>query len=171
MAKSNPESLRNKARRIDSPFGAKIAIVTVPYEILEHPADVGFLAYGRTLAELFENAALALCALACAPERIEERLEREIAAQAADPESLLYTWLAEILAVADAERLVFRRAKVSSLREQASGKPGEVHGILFGEKFDRARHAAGTYIKAVTLHQFALERTAERFRARVYLDL
>jgi protein archease len=170
-AKSNPESRWRKARRCDSPFGGKIGIVGEPYEILEHPADVGYLAYGQTLAELFENAALALCALACAPEKIEERIEREITAQAADSESLLYAWLAEILAVADAEQLVFCRAKVTSLREPASGKPGEVHGILFGEKFDRACHAAGTYIKAVTLHQFALERTAEGFRARVYLDL
>lgn len=149
----------------------KICYVSVPYEILEHPADVGFLAYGRTLAELFENAALALCSLACAPEKIEERLEREIAARAADIESLLYGWLTEILAVADAEQIVFRRAKATSLQEPASGKPGEVNGILYGEKFDRARHAAGTYIKAVTLHQFALERTAEGFRARVFLDL
>jgi protein archease len=153
------------------PFGAKITIVSLPYEILEHPADVGFLAYGRTLAELFENAALALCALACAPEKIEELLEREVATRATDIESLLYAWLAEILAVADAEQLVFRRAKVTSLHEPASGEPGEVRGILFGQKFDRARHAAGTYIKAVTLHQFMLERTAGGFRARVFLDV
>jgi SHS2 domain-containing protein len=146
-------------------------MVSVPYEILEHPADVGFLAYGRTLSELFENAALALSALACAPEKIEERLEHEITAHAADLESLLYSWLAEILAIADAEQLVFRRAKVMSLHEPASGRPGEVRGNLYGEKFDRAHHAAATYIKAVTLHQFALERTPEGFRARVFLDL
>jgi SHS2 domain-containing protein len=145
--------------------------MAVPYEILEHPADVGFLAYGPTLPEIFENTALALCSLACAPEKIEERLEREVAARATDMESLLYAWLAEILAVADAEQLVFRRAKVALLHEPASGEPGEVRGILYGEKFDRARHAAGTYIKAVTLHQFALERTPEGFRARVFLDL
>jgi SHS2 domain-containing protein len=171
VAKSNPESRWDKARRFDSPFGAKIASVNVPYEILEHPADVGFLAYGRTLAELFENAALALCALACAPEKIEERLEHEITARTADLESLLYSWLAEILAVADAEQFVFRRAKVTALQEPGAGKQGEVRGNLYGEKFDRARHAAGTYIKAVTLHQFALERTPEGFRARVFLDL
>lgn len=145
--------------------------MTLPYEILEHPADVGFLAYGRTLPELFENAALALCSLASAPEKIEERLKREITAHAADVESLLYAWLAEILAVADAEQLMFRQAKVSSLYERTPEGRGEVHGILYGEKYDRARHTAGTYIKAVTLHQFALERTAEGFRARVFLDL
>jgi SHS2 domain-containing protein len=145
--------------------------VMVPYEILEHPADVGFLAYGRTLAELFENAALAMCSLACAPEKIEEKLDREITAGGADLDSLLYAWLAEILALADAEQLVFRRGKVIFLREPAPAEPGEVRGMAYGESFDRSRHAAGTYIKAVTLHQFAVELTPNGYRARVFLDL
>lgn len=142
-----------------------------PFEILEHPADVGFLAYGETLEELFENAALAMCSIACVQEKIEEREQREITARGTDVESLLYSWLTEILAVADAEQLVFLRASVSELREPQAGTPGVAKGIAHGEKFDRARHAAGTYIKAVTLHQFAVERTGKRFRARVYLDL
>ncbi len=143
----------------------------LPFEILEHPADVGYLAYGKTLKELFENAALAMCSLACAQEKIEEREQREIAATGADVESLLYSWLTEILAVADAEQLVFRRACVSELREPHAGTPGTALGIARGEKFNRGRHAAGTYIKAVTLHQFAVERTSDGFRARVYLDV
>jgi SHS2 domain-containing protein len=141
------------------------------FEILEHPADVGFLAYGGTLAELFENAALAMCSLACAPEKIEERTERRILSRAADVESLLYAWLAEILAIADAEQLVFRRVAISELREPQAGKPGEVRAVAYGEKFDRERHAAGTSIKAVTLHQFLVEPTPDGFRARVFLDL
>jgi SHS2 domain-containing protein len=145
--------------------------VNMPYEILEHPADVGFLAYGGTLVELFENAALALCSLACAPEKIEEREQREIVVTGADIESLLYAWLAEILAIADGEQLLFRRVQVSELREPKAGAAGEARGIACGEKFDRDRHAAGTYIKAVTLHQFAVERTGVDFRARVFLDL
>lgn len=145
--------------------------VGVAYEILEHPADVGFLAYGGTLPELFENAALALCSLACMPEKIEEREQREVAAAGADVESLLYAWLAEILAIADGEQLLFRRVHVSELRKPKAGAAGEARGIAYGEKFDRERRAAGTYIKAVTLHQFAVERTPEGFRARVFLDL
>lgn len=145
--------------------------VKVPFEILEHPADIGFLAYGETLGDLFENAALAMCWIACAQEKIGEREQREIAATGADVESLLYSWLTEILAVADAEQLVFRRASVSELREPQAGMPGVARGIAHGEKFDRGRHAAGTYIKAVTLHQFAVERTSSGLRARVYLDL
>lgn len=141
------------------------------FEIIEHPADVGFFAYGDTLPALFENAALAMCSLACAPERIEERANREIVASGADLESLLYAWLAEILAIADADQLVFRRVEVKALREPQDGTTGEVRGIAYGEPFDRERHAAGTYIKAVTLHQFAVERTEQGYRARVFLDL
>ncbi len=143
----------------------------VPFEILEHPADVGFLAYGESLAELFENAALAMCSLACAAEKIENRERREINASGLDIESLLYAWLTEILAVADAEQLFFRSVKVSELREPVTGAAGGVRGIAYGEKFSRERHDAGTYIKAVTLHQFAVEHLPGGYRARVFLDL
>jgi len=141
------------------------------FEILEHPADVGFLAYGESLVELFENAALAMCSLACAPEKIEERLERMVDAHAADIESLLYAWLTETLFIMDAEQIVCRRVDIEKFSEPKNGMAGEAIGVARGEKFDRARHHAGTYIKAVTLHQFQIERTAKGFRARVFLDL
>jgi SHS2 domain-containing protein len=151
--------------------GRKMRVVRVPYEIIEHPADVGFIAYGRTLAELFENAALAMSSIGCAGEQVEETTSREILAHGADLESLLYAWLAEILGIADAEQLVFRRFAISQIEEPQRGAPGQARGIAYGEVFDRERHAAGTYIKAVTLHQFIVERTLEGFLARVFLDL
>ena len=144
---------------------ARIAGVRAPFEIVEHPADVGFIAYGAGLAELFANAALAMMSLACAPEQIEERETRVIEATGADLEALLYAWLAEILAIADAEQLFFRRAEVQSL------ELGFVRGVVYGERYDKARHRAGTYIKAVTYHQLRVEQTPEGWRAQVYLDV
>jgi SHS2 domain-containing protein len=141
------------------------------FEIIEHPADVGFLAYGATLGELFENAAGALCSLACAPEEIKEDTKREVVATAAELESLLYAWLSEILAIADSDQIVFRRVEVAALAEPQAGVPGEVRGLAYGEPFNRERHSAGTYIKAITMHQFAIERTRGGYRARVFLDL
>ncbi len=142
-----------------------------PWEILEHPADVGFLAYGATLPELFTNAAAALLALACEVGAIEEREQRELEATGADLEALLFAWLAEVLAVADAEGLAFRRVELRSLSEPGESGQGRVRGMARGEKFDKARHRAGTYIKAVTFHQFRIDRTADGWRARVYLDV
>lgn len=139
--------------------------VDEPYEIIEHPADVGFLARGATSEELFTNAATALVRLACAAEGLEERERREIVASGEDTESLLFAWLAEILAVMDAEHLFFRRVEVTRLAQK------EVRGIAYGERFDRARHRAGTYIKAVTYHQLEVRRTPEGWSAQVFLDV
>ena len=137
----------------------------VPFEILEHPADVGFLAYGQTLEELFANAALAMFSLACELEGIEEEQTREVDVTGGDTESLLYAWLAELLAIADAQQLVFRRVEVARLA------PNRARGVAHGETFDKRRHRAGTYVKAVTFHQFRVERTPQGWRAQVYLDV
>jgi SHS2 domain-containing protein len=135
------------------------------FEILEHPADVGFLAYGATLEELFESAALAMITLACEPDGVRETENRTIVVTGEDTESLLYAWLAEILAVMDAERLVLRRADVGMIEK------GCVTGTVYGEPLNRERHRTGVSIKAVTYHQFAVEQTQEGWRARVFLDL
>ncbi len=175
------------------------------FEILEHPADIGFFAYGTTLEELFANAALAMISIAGDIAAVREVERREIEAIGEDAstgntstenalignvsagntgaentegentptgksegentESLLYAWLAEILAVMDAERLALARVEVTQLGG------GRVRGVVYGEYYDRARHRAGVAIKAVTYHQFAIERTQDGWRARVFLDL
>ncbi len=132
---------------------------------------MGFLAYGATLEELFANAALAMLSLACELPGVEERERRELEAGGADNEALLFSWLAEILAIADAEQFVFRRVAVTALAPAEAGGAGRVCGIAYGEKFAKARHRAGTYIKAVTYHQLGVEQTAEGWRAQVYLDV
>jgi SHS2 domain-containing protein len=136
-----------------------------PFEILDHPADVGFLARGRTLAELFANAALALMSLGWELDDVEEKQRREIEADGEDAEALLYAWLSEILAIADADRLVFRRFEVTELTES------RVRGAAWGEQFDASRHRARTYVKAVTLHQFEINETEAGWTARVYVDV
>jgi len=148
--------------------------VRAPFEVIEHPADVGFLAYGKTLEELFAHAALALVSLACEPAGIEEREPRAIEATGADLEALLFAWLAEILATADAEKMVFRRVEVTELRLPAPSEasaPGHARGRAWGERFDRERHRAGTYLKAVTYHQLRVEQIPGGWRAQVYVDV
>jgi len=139
--------------------------VRVPFEIIEHPADVGFAAYGRTLEDVFVNAAAAMMSLACEPAGIEEREQREIEAAGTDNESLLFAWLAEILALADAEKMFFRRAQIAELGR------GRVRGRVYGEKYDKRRHRAGTYLKAVTYHNLRVEPVDDGWRAQVYLDV
>lgn len=136
-----------------------------PFEIIEHPADIGFIAYGSSLEELFANAALALVWLTCELLTIEEKLAVDISVTGENTETLLYAWLAEVLAVADAHQLVFRRATVREISD------GKLTGTVYGESVDRAKHQTKTYIKAVTMHQLSLQHTPSGWQAQVYLDV
>jgi SHS2 domain-containing protein len=144
--------------------------VDARYEIIEHPADVGFIAYGADLRELFENAAAAMGALACDPQGIEEREQRDVRASGADLESLLFDWLSDLLAIQDGEKIFFRRVNVAEVAGSA-GHGFTARGVAHGERYDKARHRAGTYIKAVTYHQLCVEQHGHGWKATVYLDV
>jgi SHS2 domain-containing protein len=139
--------------------------VQTPFEILEHPADIGFRAFGRTREQVFENAALALFSLSCDLQTVREKESRTIEVSAAEQETLLYAWLAELLAISEGERIVFRRAVVSL------ASADHILATAHGEPFDRERHHSGTHIKAVTFHQLKIEESAEGWCAQVFLDL
>jgi len=141
--------------------------VETRFEILEHPADIGFRAWGRTLDELFENAALALFSLGCELAAVEEREPRviQVTGTGTDLETLLYAWLAELLAISEGERIVFRRAVVTFADADC------VRGTAYGEPFDHRRHHSGTHIKAVTFHQLQVKESGSGWCAQVFLDL
>jgi len=136
-----------------------------PFEILEHPADVGFRAWGRTREELFENAALALFSLMYELAAVQDRESRAVQVTGQDFEALLYAWLAELLALSEAERYVFGRATVTFLSAD------RVCATVYGEPLDRNRHPSGTHVKAVTYHQLQIARMDDRWTAQVFVDL
>jgi SHS2 domain-containing protein len=136
-----------------------------PFEILEHPSDVGFRAHGHSQKEMFENSALALFSLSCDLDTVQEKEPKEIEVTAGDLETLLYAWLAELLAISEAERFVFRRVNIAELSQT------HARGTAYGENFVRERHRRGTHIKAVTMHQLKIEQKSKGWIAQVFLDL
>jgi len=136
-----------------------------PFRILEHTADIGFEAFGATPAEVFANAARALVHLVVDLDSIEPREEVRLQVEGTDPPSLLVNWLSEILYRLDAEGWLFREFEFPSLQERS------LAAVLRGERLDRARHVVKLLVKAITYHQLALERTAEGWRAQVYVDI
>ncbi|MFQ5664128.1 MAG: archease [Terriglobia bacterium] len=151
-----------------------------PYEFLDHPADVGFVARGKSLAELFAAAALAMCAYGWELDTVRARQAIEIRVRAATVEDLLYSWLSEVLFLSDAEGWVFKQFTVSRVEaipnahaksEAIQQALWEVRGMGRGERFDRRHHRARTYIKAVTYHQLGVEPRNGKWQATVYLDV
>ncbi|MBW2108786.1 MAG: archease [Deltaproteobacteria bacterium] len=81
----------------------------VSYRYIEHTADLGFEAWGRGLEAMFTHAAEALMGVMVDPETVEPAGKRTIKAQASGLESLLVSWLNELLYVFDTEQWVFTR--------------------------------------------------------------
>ncbi len=126
-----------------------------PYEYLEHTADVKFRAHGASPEEMFENAALAMLNAMVETSSVRERETWKMDLAAEDLEQLLYNWLSELLYLSEVESVVF-----SSFRVDLSQGEGtwSLKARIGGEKIDLARHAFENEVKAVTLHQFRIER-------------
>ena len=148
------------ARRFSKILGAM-----EPFRVLEHTADVGFEAFGRTREEVFANAARALMNIVVDLDSVNPAAAVPVQAEGSDPPDLLVNWLSEILYLYDADGWVFRGFEVRSLTDRS------ISAIARGEKFDPARHQVNLLVKAVTYHQLALEKTADGWRAQVYVDI
>ena len=81
---------------------------------------------------------------------------------------LLFDLLQELIFYKDSEQLLLR---VDEVRIET--QPGEyrVTATGRGETLDPGRHEQRVDVKAVTLHQFSLEKTDDGWMAQVILDI
>ncbi len=90
------------------------------FEVLEHTADIGLRAWGKTKEELFENAAIGMVSLAVEIEDVEPRIAYPIAASGTDLDSLLVNWLGEVLYYLDAQHVVLIKFHAEQSRDRTS---------------------------------------------------
>jgi SHS2 domain-containing protein len=88
------------------------------FEYLEHPADLKVRAFGKTLAELFINAAQALTNFLYEVKEAQIIKTEIIEISADNLENLLMNWLAEILYLSDANHLACVDFKITSMDEK-----------------------------------------------------
>ena len=115
------------------------------YELIEHTADVGVKAYGKTLAEAFEHAAKGMFDIITDESIIDPVGQYDISLEAPDLEQLLVDWLSQLLFLNGAQNLVFGKFEVTVTGNRLSAQ-------VFGEKYDTKKHKMGVEIKAVTYH-------------------
>lgn len=141
------------------------------YRFLEDVAiaDVAFEANGKTLAELFSNAALAVTnTMVKDVATVEPRLVKKIDLEADDPEMLLYRFLQELVFYKDAELLLFSGYDLDIKQEIGKWR---LNATVRGEELSPEKHELGADVKAVSLHNFRVWKTAEGWRADVILDV
>jgi SHS2 domain-containing protein len=135
------------------------------FEILEHPADVGFRAWGRSLEELFGNCAGALISIILDPSDVTPRQQWHLQAEGSDRESLLVNWLNEVLYQVDTRRLVFESFAIT-LQD-----PFRLSCDAAGEQRSPEKHPVRVSVKAVTYHQLLLSGGDGKWTAEVFVDV
>jgi len=139
-------------------------LVAKDFELIEHTADVGIMAYGADVKEAFANAARGMFSLIVEPGCVRETAHRDIEVTAPDEESLLVTWLNELIYLFDAENMLFSRFEITELGDT------RLKARAYGEAVDDTRHRLKTGIKAATYHMVEVDR-GKGGRVRVLFDI
>lgn len=126
---------------------------------------MGIRAFGANVAEVFENCALGMMSLILDPDSVRPTGRVELMAEGRDRESLLVSWLAEILFRVETGEWAFREFEVVELTGL------RVRGWGLGEPLDFSRHAVKTEIKAPTYHMLEIKEEPGRWTAQVIFDV
>jgi SHS2 domain-containing protein len=134
------------------------------FELLDiATADMAFAAYGRTLDELFSNAAKAVTSIMFEGD-IGQKIVRKMKLEEDEDIVLLQKWLSEIVYLHDSERLLFSRFDVRTDGRRLSA-------TIYGEKYDPKKHKFIIDIKAVTYHRMSIDKIKEGYRCTVVVDV
>lgn len=137
------------------------------FEFFDVTADAGYKAYGNSLEEAFENAALAMFEVMTDTNTINPEIKKEIHVESEDEYALLYDWLSEFLIILDSEFLVFSKFDVKIER---NGEEYSLNGVAWGEEFDPEKHESRAEVKAVTYHLMEIKH-GDRYMVQAILDI
>lgn len=115
----------------------------MPWEHFFHEADIGVRGRGGTLAEAFEQAAIALTAVVTDPALVGDRVGIDVTCEAPDNEVLLVDWLNVIVGEMSMRGMLFSRFHVVI-------EDNHLRAALWGEPVDRARHQPAVEVKGAT---------------------
>jgi len=134
------------------------------FEIVDHTADVGIIAYGADMSQAFASAAKALFSLITELDDVKEVLYRDIELTAPDQESLLVEWLNELIYQFDTENILFKRFDIIQLDNT------QLKTRSYGEKVDSSRHKLKTGVKAATYHMLKVDK-GDGCKVQVLFDI
>ena len=137
-----------------------------PFEYIDHTADLGIRARGKTLKELFTNAAHALFETVAVLDTINPIEQTQIEVEAESVADLMVAWLDELIFRHEVDEVFFKRVELVELSET------RLSACAYGEPADFAKHVVYTEIKSVTYHQLSVCQSADgEWTANVIFDL
>ena len=134
------------------------------FDVIDHTADIGIVAYGRELKEAFSNVAYGMFSLIADLEGVKTTICREVQVEAEDEEGLVVRWLNELLYLFDVDRMIFKEFEFTELTTTHLKAKG------YGEVIDSSRHSLNTGVKAATYHMLNVERD-DGYKIQVIFDV
>jgi SHS2 domain-containing protein len=131
------------------------------FEEVEHTADWALRIRGEDLEGLFTNAAAGMLHLAGIEPRAGPTRKRRFELQASDSESLLVTWLEELLFVIEMEEVTFTKFDLTV----------EDNNRLMAEVQESPIGNIKKHIKAVTYHNLKIKEVKDRLEVTVVFDV
>jgi SHS2 domain-containing protein len=132
-------------------------------------ADAYIAAYGKDLAEAFENAAAAMFEVMTDIEKVKPEVEDYVEVEAADEYALLYNWLEELLVKSEINEMLYSKFEISELARTADGF--RLKAKIWGEKFNPEKHPQKVGVKAVTYHQMEITKEPGKTTVKFILDI
>jgi SHS2 domain-containing protein len=124
------------------------------WEHFFHVADVGVRGYGESMAQAFEQAAVALTAVVTEPNSVTSRLAVDITCVAPDAEILLADWLNALVFEMATRGMLFSRFEVTI---EGCRLAARAHG----EAVDVSRHHPAAEVKGATLSELEVAQDAD----------
>jgi SHS2 domain-containing protein len=132
----------------------------MPFEELPHTADWSLRVWAEDLPQLFAEAARGMNGLAGVKLAGHPKTIRKLLLQSPDPESLLVSFLSELLFIGEQEKLAFGTFKIqikeNLLEADMTGAP-----IISIDKI----------IKAVTYHNLQIRKREDRVEVEIVFDV
>jgi SHS2 domain-containing protein len=133
-------------------------------EQIDISGDVGLRVRGKSLEELFENAAIGMVSLMTNPIRINETEQKEISLRVETYDNTLVQWLNELIFLFDAYGFT---GKVFTVSFQDNTFRASISGGIF----DPERNGQKLLIKAATYHNLSLRKIGPLWEATVIFDI
>ena len=134
------------------------------WEHFEHKADIGIRGYGRTMAEAFEQAALAMTSVITDISVVKPDESINISCRDSDDDSLLYDWLNALVYEMATRKMLFRDFEVTIAN-------GQLDAVAAGEAIDINRHQPSVEIKGATYTELAVARQNDPWLAQCVIDV
>ncbi|MBU1119349.1 archease [Patescibacteria group bacterium] len=133
------------------------------YEILEHTADLKIKAYGKSLEELFMNAARGLMSVMYEEESSKEGKEVSdvvLETSGPDKEALLVNWLSDILLESDTRNVYCFDFSIHTINEQK-----------ISSTMKCIKSVAKEDVKAITYHGLTIKKHNGKLEATILVDV